>query len=190
MRMAGPIAYVMGPSGAGKDTLLRAARNLLTGEQIGFAHRYITRAFVPGDEEFVPLTAAEFAARRAAGFFAMHWRAHGHDYGIGVEIDAWRHAGWLVVVSGSREHFNAVLANRDDIFPVLITAQPDVLATRLGTRGREDGTAAAARLARQMEVVRSRQPVTVVDNSGAVDESAAALVSCLRVLVKGSAPVA
>ena len=40
-----PLVYVMGPSGAGKDFILRFARaNINPAEKIAFAHRYITRA--------------------------------------------------------------------------------------------------------------------------------------------------
>ena len=71
---------------------------------IAFAHRYITRPADAGGENHVALSRAEFALRRAHGLFAFHWQAHGNDYGIGREIQAWRAAGLTVVVSGSREH--------------------------------------------------------------------------------------
>ena len=61
--MRPPLVYVMGPSGAGKDTLLRAARARLEGGDVFFAHRYITRDPVPGDENFIALSPAEFEAR-------------------------------------------------------------------------------------------------------------------------------
>jgi ribose 1,5-bisphosphokinase PhnN len=53
----------------------------------------------------VALSDAEFDARRAAGLFAFDWAAHGFRYAIGAEIDLWRKAGLVVVVSGSREHY-------------------------------------------------------------------------------------
>ena len=79
----------MGPSGAGKDSVLRYARERLAGSGVLFAHRYITRPPVAGDENFVSLDPAEFAARRARGLFAFDWEAHGCLYGIGLEIEAW-----------------------------------------------------------------------------------------------------
>ena len=60
---------------------------------VAFAHRYITRPAEVGGENHVALSRAEFALRRAHGLFAFHWQAHGNDYGIGREIDAWRAAG-------------------------------------------------------------------------------------------------
>src|SRR5688500_10000865 len=91
--MPAPIVYVMGPSGAGKDTLLRYARERLEGQPVAFAHRYITRPSTSGDENHVALTLAEFHARRAHGLFIMEWEAHGLSYAIGREIEAWRQAG-------------------------------------------------------------------------------------------------
>jgi ribose 1,5-bisphosphokinase len=102
--MAAPLVYVMGPSGAGKDSVLARARFLLPPQApIVFAHRYITRPAEAGGENHVALSAAEFTLRRDHGLFAYHWRAHGNEYGIGSEIQAWRRVGLTVVISGSRE---------------------------------------------------------------------------------------
>src|SRR5690606_30537832 len=57
------IAYVMGPSGAGKDTLLALARQALEGGTILFAHRFVTRDAAAGHENFIGLSAREFEAR-------------------------------------------------------------------------------------------------------------------------------
>ncbi len=104
--MEGSLVYVMGPSGAGKDSVLSRARALLPPEApVVFAHRYITRPADTGGENHVAVTRAEFAMRRAHGLFAYHWGAHGNDYGVGREIHDWRAAGLTVVVSGSRDHF-------------------------------------------------------------------------------------
>ena len=51
----------MGPSGAGKDSILDRARVLtLPGTPVVFAHRYITRPAGSGGENHVALSAAEF----------------------------------------------------------------------------------------------------------------------------------
>jgi ribose 1,5-bisphosphokinase len=147
--MTGPLVYVMGPSGAGKDSVLERARGMLSIEMpVVFAHRYITRPADVGGENHVALSRGEFALRRAHGLFAFHWHAHGNDYGIGREIDAWRAADLAVVVSGSREHYEKVAGMDPDLHPVLITAPPDKLKARLAARGREDAVAASGRLAR------------------------------------------
>jgi ribose 1,5-bisphosphokinase len=181
--MTGPLVYVMGPSGAGKDSVLERARSLLSVDTpIAFAHRYITRPADVGGENHVALTRAEFALRRAHGLFAFHWHAHGNDYGIGREVEAWRAAGLTVVVSGSREHYEKVAGNDPGLHPVLITAALDKLRARLAQRGREDAVAAASRLARgEAHAVRDPKVVTIV-NDGALDAAAEAFVRLLATL--------
>ena len=129
--------------------MLDRARGMLSVEApVAFAHRYITRPADVGGENHVALSRAEFALRRAHGLFAYHWQAHGNDYGIGREIDAWRAAGLTVVVSGSREHYEKMAGSDPGLHPVLITAALDKLQARLSARGRETAAAAASRLAR------------------------------------------
>jgi len=170
----------MGPSGAGKDTLLKAARATLDGHGFAFAHRYITRPLVPDDEIFVPLTQAAFAERKAANLFAFDWRARDVGYAIGSEIDAWRAAGLTVVVSGSRAHFAGGAPGRLGAVPVLIEAAPAVLAARLAARGREPFGEIAARLARTAELDPHIPGAIRIDNSGALADAVAAFVAALK----------
>jgi ribose 1,5-bisphosphokinase len=181
--MMGPLVYVMGPSGAGKDSVLDRARVLLSEDApVVFAHRYITRPAETGGENHVALGRAEFALRRAHGLFAFHWQAHGNDYGIGCEIHAWRAAGLSVVVSGSREHYKKMAGRDPELHPVLITAPADKLEARLAARGRETEEAAANRLARAgAYTVSDRRLVTIV-NDGALDTAAEAFVRLLATL--------
>ena len=179
----GPLVYVMGPSGAGKDSVLNRARALLADNSpVVFAHRYITRAAEAGGENHIELSAAEFGLRRTHGLFAFHWRAHGNDYGIGREIYSWRKAGLTVIVSGSREHFQKLGGIDDNTHPVLITAPAGRLAERLTSRAREDAGAAAERLQRSEAYdVTDRRLVTIV-NDGALDHAATRFVSLLATL--------
>ena len=181
--MTGPLIYVMGPSGAGKDSVLDRARAMLSVEApVVFAHRYITRPADVGGENHVALSRAEFALRRAHGLFAFHWHAHGNDYGIGREIEAWRAAGLTVVVSGSREHYEKVAGSDTGLHPVLITAELDKLRARLAARGRENAGAAASRLARSdAYTVKDSRLVTIV-NDGELDAAAEAFVRLLATL--------
>ena len=181
--LGGPLVYVMGPSGAGKDSVLNRARMLLSDNvPVVFAHRYITRAAEAGGENHVELSPAEFTLRRTHGLFAFHWSAHGNEYGIGREIYAWRKAGLTVVVSGSREHFQQMAGVDDNTHPVLVTAPAERLAQRLASRAREDAEAAAERLQRSEAYdVTDRRLVTIV-NDGALDDAAARFVSLLATL--------
>ncbi len=176
----GKLVYVMGPSGAGKDSVLDRARALaLPGMPVVFAHRYITRPAGAGGENHVALSPAEFDLRRRQGLFAFHWQAHGNAYAIGAEIHRWRELGLTVVVSGSREHFVQAGGIDAGTVPVLITAPADRLAARLAQRGREDTGAARARLQRaQAHEIDDPRRVTIV-NDGALDDAAEKFVSLL-----------
>ncbi len=178
--MEGALIYVMGPSGAGKDSILGRARALLPPEApVVFAHRYITRPADTGGENHVAVTRAEFATRRAHGLFAYHWHAHGNDYAVGREIHDWRAAGMTVVVSGSRDHFLRTGGLDSQARPVLITAPADRLKQRLAGRGRESAVEAAERLQRADAYEIDDPRLVTIVNDGTIDEAAAAFVRLL-----------
>jgi ribose 1,5-bisphosphokinase len=179
----GPLVYVMGPSGAGKDSVLNRARVLLAYDApVVFAHRYITRPAEAGGENHIALSPEEFALRRTHGLFAFDWQAHGNRYGIGREIHAWRQSGLTVVVSGSREHFCQTDGIDDATFPVLITASSQKLAERLAIRGREGKTEALERLERSKGYEVAAARLVTISNDGQLDQAAEAFVSLLATL--------
>jgi ribose 1,5-bisphosphokinase len=178
--MEGSLVYVMGPSGAGKDSVLGRARLLLPPDApVAFAHRYITRPADSGGENHVALTRAEFAMRRAHGLFAYHWTAHGNDYAVGREIHDWRAAGLTVVVSGSRDHFLRTGGLDSQARPVLITAPAERLRQRLAGRGRESALEAAERLERADAYEIDDPRLVTIVNDTTIDAAAASFVRLL-----------
>lgn len=174
--MSARLVYVMGPSGAGKDTLLSGLRDSLpAGAAVAFAHRYITRPADAGGENHVALGPQEFALRLERGLFALHWDSHGLRYGIGREIDLWMDAGLTVVVNGSRGALDKALLRYPAMLPVAITARPDVLRARLEARGRESAAEIDERLARAAAFPLDHPAIVAVDNSGAVADAVAHL---------------
>lgn len=144
------LVLVVGPSGAGKDTLLDGARAAFAGDDgIVFVRRAITRAADAGGEAHLPLSEAEFKARVAAGDFALHWRAHGLGYGIPATTASDLAAGRMVIANVSRTVI-AEAARHYPVHGIEITAPPAILAARLAARGREDAADRAARLARDV----------------------------------------
>jgi ribose 1,5-bisphosphokinase len=169
------LVLVVGPSGAGKDTLLDAVRARLAGQdRIRFARREITRPATPGGEDHVAIDVAHFIQTRDAGGYALWWEAHGLAYGIGAEILEELAAGRTVVASVSRA---IVLdaASRFAVKVVEITAPPDVLATRLATRGREGVDDIMRRLQRQVGLP-DHVPYVTVMNDSTIDEGARRLL--------------
>lgn len=156
--MNGPrLVLVVGPSGAGKDTVLRHARQHLAGSrQVVFPRRVITRPPGPG-EDHVPVTEGEFITRR----FALSWSAHGLRYGIPAEIEDDLAAGRIVVVNVSR----SVIAETRRRYPCMvveITAPACILAKRLAARGRESAAEIEARL--QRDAAPAEADVTIIND--------------------------
>jgi ribose 1,5-bisphosphokinase len=146
----GRLVQVMGPSGAGKDTLIDYARARVDPAVVLFARRFITRPAESGGENHIALTEAGFAARREAGLFPLTWQSHGFWYGIGAEIDLWLDRGFVVVVSGSRAAWPQAIARYPNLLGLLIDAPAEIRAERLAARKREDERAIRARLEREV----------------------------------------
>ncbi|WP_144159945.1 phosphonate metabolism protein/1,5-bisphosphokinase (PRPP-forming) PhnN [Paraburkholderia sp. BCC1885] len=178
--MNGRLIYVMGPSGAGKDSLLGFARSRLKTEPFLFAHRYITRPSGNG-EAHVELSVEEFEVRSALGLFALEWSSHGLRYGIGIEIDLWLERGCTVVINGSREYLEQTLRRYPALDVVYIDAAAHVLEARLGARARENAEQVAERLARRAPFVTpAGVHLTTIDNSGVLEDAGRAFVDVVR----------
>ncbi len=172
----GHLVLIVGPSGAGKDTLLNLAReHFAARREVVFQRRVITR---PADvtEDHEPVTEAEFEGRD----FALSWRAHGLCYGIPLDLETKLAAGTTVITNVSRTIIPGA-RQRFRTFVIEITASPDVLASRLAGRGRETATDIAARIARNVDPIR---PDSVIVNDGAPAEAGNQLISILEALSK------
>ena len=141
--MTARIVAVVGPSGAGKDTLMDAA--CAARPDLRRVRRWITRPTEAGGEDFHSVTEAEFDALAASGAFALHWRAHGLRYAIPVAQLA---GTGTVLLNLSRAVLPDAARRFPDLTVVLVTAPPAVLAARLAGRGRESGDDQVRRLAR------------------------------------------
>jgi ribose 1,5-bisphosphokinase len=178
-RGMGRLAYVMGPSGAGKDTLIAYARARLDPATVVFTHRYITRPAEAGGENHVALSEAEFVARRDAGLFALSWSSHEFWYGIGSEIELGLSRGFVVVVSGSRAVWPQAKARYPGLLGIVIDAPVEVRTARLIARSREDEVAIRARLTREVSLP-SGGDLHWLDNSRSIVVAGEALVGLLR----------
>ncbi len=170
---AGTLVLVVGASGAGKDTLIEAARRRFRDDpRLVFPQRVITRGGQTG-EAHVGVDEAEFARLEADGALFLAWRAHGNAYGIPITARRALEAGHTVVVNVSR----TVIARARALWPrtrvIHVTIDPRILKDRLLARRREAGDAVAKRLARAGAIPVPDAPwVDEVDNSG--DPAAAA----------------
>lgn len=179
--MPARLIYVVGPSGCGKDSLLRYAREKLADDPgVVFAHRYITRAADAGGENHVALTPAEFASRQRNRLFALAWYSHGHAYGIGIEINQWLAKGVSVVVNGSREYLDEASRRFPELLAVSIDVPTEVLRSRLLARGREDATSVEQRLERHRRMQGAVHAGHVITNDGPLERAGDLLVALVR----------
>ncbi len=169
------LVLVVGPSGAGKDTLLAMARQALAGdERFRFVRRVITRPADPAGEDHEPVSVADFARRD----FALSWQAHGLSYGIPLDIARDLARGRVVVANVSRGIIEKA-ASRFPSYVIEITAPPAILAHRLADRGRETNADINSRLARTVPLPPG-VPVETIMNDTTPDQAAATLVASLR----------
>lgn len=173
--MTGRLIYMMGPSGAGKDTVLQGVAGAMGG-RAWVAPRVCTRQHGSNDHAMAP---AEFDRLEQAGRFALAWRAHGWCYGIGREIEARMEQGQDVFVNGSRAYLPTARRRYPDLIAVLLTAEPALLQARLAARGRESAAAIESRLARNADVPGEREADVCIANDGEPHEAIAALEAWL-----------
>jgi ribose 1,5-bisphosphokinase len=171
----GALVLVVGPSGAGKDTLLGAAQAMLASDsRIVFPRRAVTRE-ASAFENNEAVTVTDFDRAVASGAYALWWRAHEHGYGVTRAIDDEIGKGHVVVVNVSRTIIADARQKYQRPTVVLITAPADVLAERLAARGRASDGDLGERLQRA-SFETDGAPDLVISNVGSVESNAWLLV--------------
>lgn len=175
----GRLVLVVGPSGAGKDTLLRLAQSACADDQdVVFPRRVVTRAS-SADEDNIAVSQDDFRRAREHGDFAVHWDAHGHSYALPLEIKDDIRAGRAVVANVSRTVIGALRQAYANVVVVAITAPPDVLAQRLAARARQSDGNIADRLARSVDDASAHADVTIL-NAGSAEYHSRHLVRVIK----------
>ena len=172
----GRLILVVGPSGAGKDTLLGLAKAACTDGNIVFPRRVITRQ-ASASEDNEEVSAGTFVAALARDEYAMHWEAHGHRYGLSRAIDDEIRAGHIVVANVSRTIIPAMRRAYAEVVVISITAPPNVLAERLAMRSRSSDGKIEHRLTRTVD--EAAPDVTIV-NTGSAEFHARQLVRTIK----------
>lgn len=176
----GCFVAVVGPSGAGKDTILDAAREALKDDlRFHFVRRVITRAKMSGSEDHDSLDVTSFDKAADEGAYALHWQAHGLRYGLPRSMDERLAEGTVVIANVSRRVLADISMQYQSRSIVLITAQPSVLAERLALRGRETREQIEKRLAREVRFDDQDENIVTIDNSADIASAAGKFINHL-----------
>jgi ribose 1,5-bisphosphokinase len=173
----GRLVLIVGPSGAGKDTLMGLARAACAEDcNIVFPRRVVTRE-ASGSEDNQQLSPEAFREGLAQGDFAINWEAHGHCYALPRSVEDDIRAGRTVVVNVSRLVVDALRRSYAEVVVVSITAPPQVLAARLAMRARSSDGRIENRLQRAVE---DTAPDVTILNVGRAEDHARRLLHVIR----------
>ncbi|NLH82977.1 MAG: phosphonate metabolism protein/1,5-bisphosphokinase (PRPP-forming) PhnN [Phyllobacteriaceae bacterium] len=166
--LPGRVILVVGPSGAGMEAPIEAARSLLAGdERWVFPRRIVTR---PGPTAEGDIAADEpsFLQVRARGGFALAWTSQGRWYGVPAAVDADLARGARVVIGVARK----VIAEARRRWP-------DVTVSEIATAA-EDATPEALAPARDGDGSRPKPDLAAGRGAiGSIDGGVGALLSAV-----------
>src|SRR5262249_6530015 len=167
----GTLFLVVGPSGVGKDALIRAVHPRLVPHGFVFPRRWIT---TPDDrgEDHIPVSCADFDEAIARGFIDLNWSAHGLRYGIPAVIGDDLSAGLHVIINVSRLLIQEARARFPRVRVVHLTASQDLVRSRLLQRAREDAAAIEERMQRSAPFPADQGDVVLFSNHLPLSESA------------------
>ncbi|WP_209015872.1 phosphonate metabolism protein/1,5-bisphosphokinase (PRPP-forming) PhnN [Roseibium sp. RKSG952] len=179
---AGPgrLVLIVGPSGAGKDTLIAGLKADLAGRSdIHFARRQVTRPADADSEDHDTLSEDAYAAVTTNGNCALFWRAHGLGYVLPQTCDDVIRRGGTVIANGARRALHRAFEKYAHVDVVLITAPIPVLAERLAARGRESKAQIEARLTHADLEPQNVPGLIRIENTGTIKEGVAAMRAAL-----------
>jgi ribose 1,5-bisphosphokinase len=180
------LIYVIGPSGAGKDSLLNGLRQEISDiakpSPLYFAQRTITRNHHQSNEDHEAVDARTFDLLKKNDAFALSWSANGLNYGVRHQELAPMSEGTWVLVNGSRAYLQEAKLRFPGLTVLHITASIEVLRARLLARGRETEQGIEDRLNRSQSFVLEPQDLCI-SNDVSLEESLAMLKNLLQLRI-------
>lgn len=181
----GVFVAVVGPSGAGKDSLLSAARITLADDpRFVFARRIITRA-ADHTEDHDSVDTVTFREIVSDGGFALWWEAHDLKYGLPIALMGELAQDRVVIANVSRAMLPTIRKTFAGSCVIQITASENTLRQRLAGRGRETAAARESRLARARMMSAPVDPDITIANDGDIEDAIRCFVEALRAACPG-----
>lgn len=170
--MSGKLILVVGPSGAGKDSVIRYVMEKFKEDlRFVFPRRIITRQDDIATEDHDAIDVPAFLVLKSQGGFALNWLAHDLHYGVPAEINNDLAEGKHVIVNVSR----TILPDMPKLYPnfmvVVITASPEILAARIAARGRATDGNVAKRATRKVDLPSTNLRHFVIRNEMSLREA-------------------
>lgn len=171
------IVLIVGPSGAGKDTLLKEAKKVFK-ERVNFVKRYITRESDANESNYY-IDEYAFEILRHNSYFASNWSAHGNFYGIPKRFIK----NGINIISISRANIKDFENLYDNVYTINITIPKETLKQRLLQRGRESVEDIEKRIQRDYAKIEAKNLIEF-DNSDSLEESKKAFITLLERIEK------
>jgi ribose 1,5-bisphosphokinase len=169
---------IVGASGVGKDSLIRALERKLPEESFHFPRRVVTRP-PDANESNLFLDADAFEKSAERGEFVLAWAANGHSYALPESVGAAIRAGRHVVANLSRKVIPILRGTFPRVLVVHVTADRSIVEARLLARGREGACEREERVLRGLALDAEVHADIRIENNGALDESAERLRAVL-----------
>ena len=177
----GRLVLVVGPSGAGKDSVLRAANAEFAGNpRYIFPRRLITRGAHAETEDHDTLSETQFQKGVESGSFMLHWQAHGLGYALPRSVEDSIEAGKIAAINVSRNILHDAAARFPEMIIVEITADPELRIKRIQARGREELSHAQTRALRETLPFPDNVTKFLIENNGTLDAAVGQFVEILR----------
>lgn len=176
----GIVVLVVGPSGAGKDSVMRGAAEILADNQrFVFPRRVVTRQADIDTEDHDSMSDFEFASAIRRGEFTLSWQAHGNQYGIPKQVSEEIASGRVVIINVSRHVLHVAAERFPSIVIAEITAAPEVCSARIQDRGREQTNDTTSRTLRQTPPFPLGIEIIRIENNGALEDAIAKFTDAL-----------
>ncbi|GEM_PF-4352007 len=159
---------ITGPSGSGKDTLIKIARQSLEhNENFLFIKRYITRKPDTNEENYY-LSKSAFKILEKNNFFFTTWSIYNNFYGISLEDISEKSKN--IIISVSRDKIGEFEEKFSNVTTIYITSTLAKIETRLQTRAREDKELIKDRLSR-FDIIPNAKNLKTIFNDELISSS-------------------